>query len=261
MMVRMGITPQVGMNFEQMVASFMPKDRLQQKQDIADAFGITDANGVHDFLSFRTDAGDAIMRRAHRAAREAMKQVCPHLKVGLTLSLFDQQIESGGEEIACKEWEEDFGHYLSVLQGDDFLGVQNYTRKRINAQGDMGNPAGAELTQMGYEFYPESVSNVLRRVAKELPGKELIVTENGLTSLDDSRRVEFIKKATAGVAKCAADGIPVRGYMYWSLLDNFEWQKGYSMNFGLVGVDRTTQKRSPKESLYELGRIAKVSRQ
>jgi beta-glucosidase len=200
------------------------------------------------------------MLRAHEAARIAMKEVCPHLKVGLTLSLFDQQVEAGGEEAAQKEWEEDFAHYLPVLRRDDFIGVQNYTRKRINAEGDMGNPDGAELTQMGYEFYPEAISNVLRRVANELPGKELIVTENGLATTDDSRRVEYIKRATEGVALCAADGIPVKGYMYWSLLDNFEWQKGFSMNFGLIGVDRTTQKRAPKDSLYTLGDIAKANR-
>jgi beta-glucosidase len=121
----------------------------------------------------------------------------------------------------------------------------------------MGNPEGAETTQMGYEFYPESVSNVVRRVAKELPGKEIIVTENGIATLDDARRVEFIRKAVAGITKCAADGIPVSGYMYWTLMDNFEWQEGFSKNFGLIAVDRATQKRIPKESLYELGKIAK----
>ena len=72
-------------------------------------------------------------------------------------------------------------------------------------------------------------------------------------SADDTRREEFIKTALSGVNDCIADGIPVRGYLYWSLLDNFEWQKGYSMTFGLVAVDRTTQTRSPKPSLALLG--------
>ena len=55
-----------------------------------------------------------------------------------------------------------------------------------------------------------------------------------------------------------AEGLPVKGYLYWSLLDNFEWQKGYAMTFGLVGVDRKTQKRFPKESLYALGKLRQV---
>jgi beta-glucosidase len=55
------------------------------------------------------------------------------------------------------------------------------------------------------------------------------------------------------VANCIADGIPVKGYMYWSLLDNFEWQKGFSMTFGLIEVDRTTQQRTEKPSLTVLG--------
>ncbi len=81
----------------------------------------------------------------------------------------------------------------------------------------------------------------------------MYVTENGISISDDSRRVAFIEAATDGVARCMADGLPIKGYFYWSLLDNFEWQKGYSMTFGLIAVDRSTQKRSPKESLYFLG--------
>lgn len=261
MMLHMGIKLQVGMSFEDMITSFMSKDRLKQKQDIADAFNIADANGVHEFLSMRTEQGDDLMIRAHRAAYTAIKERCPHLKVGLTLSVYDIQVEDSGEEAAAIEWNEHFGHYISSLEQDDFVGIQNYTRKRMNAQGDMGNPDGVELTQMGYEFYPEAISNVVRRVAKELPGKEIIVTENGLSTLDDSRRVEFIRRATAGIAACAEDGIPVSGYIYWSLLDNFEWQEGFAKNFGLIGVDRTTQQRFPRESLYELGRIAAEARE
>ena len=80
------------------------------------------------------------------------------------------------------------------------------------------------------------------------------MTENGVAVSDDSRRVEFIRRALQGVENCIADGIPVKGYMYWSLMDNFEWQKGFSMTFGLIAVDRSTQERHPKESLSFLGR-------
>jgi len=65
--------------------------------------------------------------------------------------------------------------------------------------------------------------------------------------------VEFIRRALEGVRGCIADGIPIKGYCHWSLLDNFEWQKGFSMTFGLIAVDRATQRRIPKESLRFLG--------
>ncbi len=122
----------------------------------------------------------------------------------------------------------------------------------IGPDGVLPAPDDAELTQMNYEFYPQALENVIRKVADDFKG-ELMVTENGVATADDSRRVEFIRQALAGVKKCVDDGINVTGYMYWSLLDNFEWQKGYSMTFGLIEVDRSTQKRLPKESLHYLG--------
>ena len=107
---------------------------------------------------------------------------------------------------------------------------------------------------MGYEFYPEGLENVIRKVHEAFKG-EILVTENGVATDDDTRRVEFIKRAFEGVKECIADGIPVKAYMYWSLLDNFEWQSGYSMKFGLIGFDRKTMERTVKDSLYSLGRI------
>ena len=140
----------------------------------------------------------------------------------------------------------------AYIQGDDFLGVQNYTRALIGPEGSLPVPDGAETTQMGYEFYPDALAHVLRKVHEVFPG-ELIVTENGVATEDDARRVDFIDRALAGVQACIADGILVKGYCYWSLLDNFEWQKGYSMTFGLIAVDRKTQTRYPKPSLRFLG--------
>ena len=105
---------------------------------------------------------------------------------------------------------------------------------------------------MGYENYPEALEHIIRRVHSEL-GIPLIVTENGIVISDDSEREVFIEKALAGVQICISDGIPVKDYCYWSLLDNFEWQKGFSMTFGLIEVDRTTMGRYPKKSLSKLG--------
>ena len=240
-------TVQVGMNFEKMM-----ENMKFAAMENAQAFGTPQPQ---IFVSARTPEGDILVMRAHQAAKEAIKAIRPEIRVGLTLSLHDLQALPGGENFAETAWDEEFRHYLPYIQDDDFLGVQNYTRTQYGPQGQLPCPEGAELTQMDYEFYPEGLEHVIRRVREDFRG-DLIVTENGIAVSDDSRRVEFIRRALRGVENCLADGIPVKGYCYWSLMDNFEWQKGFSMTFGLVAVDRATQERMPKESLRVLGSYA-----
>jgi len=211
-----------------------------------------DPRNVHIFLSPRTERGDILVFEAHEKAREAMKTVCPHLKIGITLSLYNYQSIDGGEENALKSQTEDFLHYLPYLQKDDFFGLQNYSRKIYGTDGVLPLKEGTEVTQMGYEFYPEALEGVIRQVHEHLK-LPIYVTENGIATSDDGRRVEFIKRALAGVERCISDGIPVKGYMHWSLLDNFEWMLGYQMTFGLIAVDRSNQTRHPKDSLKYLG--------
>ena len=208
--------------------------------------------GVNTFLKPRKQEQEKIVMEAHRAAVDAIKAVSPHTKVGLTLSLFDYQPTADGKEIDAQLWYEDFGFYLPYFKDDDFLGVQNYSRKIVDSKGVREPADGASITQMGYEDYPAAIGNVVRRVAKDYHG-DIIVTENGIATDNDSRRCEFIKEAIAGVLAAKDDGIPVKGYCYWSLLDNFEWQAGFGKTFGLIAVDRKTQIRYPKESLAHLG--------
>ena len=238
---------QVGMNFEKMM-----ENMKFAAMENAQAFGTPQPQ---TFVSARTPAGDILVMRAHQAAREAIKARCPHIRVGLTLSLHDLQAQPGGEAFAEAAWEEEFRHYLPYIEGDDFLGVQNYTRTVYGPAGQLPASQGAELTQMEYEFYPQALAHVLRQVHRDFPG-DLIVTENGIATADDTRRVAFLQEALAGVQACLTDGLPIRGYFHWSLLDNFEWQKGFSMTFGLIAVDRATQKRTPKPSLAFLGSFA-----
>ena len=238
---------QVGINLKQMLEN----QKIAASENV-EVFGVEKLN---TFVSQRTPEGDLLIMRAHCAARDAMKEIRPELKIGLSLSLHDMQPLKGGEKHAKKEWYAEFGHYLPYIKDDDFLGVQNYTRTRFGLFGQIDPPKDAELTQMSYEFYPEAIGNVIRSVAKEFKG-DIIVTENGLASTDDSRRVEFIRRAVASVQDCIKDDIPVKGYCHWSLLDNFEWQKGFGMTFGLIAVDRKTQTRHPKESLAYLGSFA-----
>ena len=239
-------TVQVGMNFEKMMENM--------KYSAAENAGIFGTPQPQIFVSSRTPEGDALVFRAHQAAKTAIKTLYPNIQVGITLSVHDCQALPGGESFAEAAWEEEFRHYLPYIRDDDFLGVQNYTRTLYGPQGQLPAPEGAELTQMDYEFYPEALEHVIRKVHDDFKGN-LIVTENGVAISDDNRRVEFIRRALCGVENCVDDGIPVKGYCYWSLMDNFEWQKGFSMTFGLIAVDRTTLKRTPKKSLSVLGQF------
>ena len=238
---------QVGMNFQKMM-----ENMKYAAQENAAVFGTPQPQ---IFVSSRTPEGDALVCRAHQAAKAAIKAIHPEIQVGITLSLHDLQALPGGEAYAEKAWEEEFRHYLPFILGDDFLGVQNYTRTQYGPQGQLPAPEGAELTQMDYEFYPDALEHVIRKVRENFSG-DLIVTENGVATADDARRVAFIRRALQGVENCVADGIPVKGYCHWSLMDNFEWQKGYAMTFGLIAVDRATLARTPKESLRYLGGVA-----
>ena len=235
---------QVGINLEKMLAG--------QKEAAAENLKVFGVEKVENFTSMRTPEGDKIVCLAHQAARKAIRELCPHIQVGLTLSLHDIQALPGGEAAAAKEWDEEFTHYLPYIKDDDFLGVQNYTRSLTGPEGQVPAPEDAELPQMNYEFYPQALEHVIRKASADFPG-DLIVTENGIATGDDTRRIAFIEEALAGVQRCIRDGLPVRGYFHWSLMDNFEWQKGYSMTFGLIAVDRSTQTRHPKESLAYLG--------
>ena len=239
---------QVGMNFEKMM-----ENRKFAAAENEEIFGTPQPQV---FVSSRTPQGDDLVFRAHQAAKAAIKEICPHIRVGITLSMHDIQALPGGEKYAAEEWNQEFCHYLPYIEGDDFLGVQNYTRSIYGPEGQLPAPDGAEMTQMDYEFYPEALEHVIRKVHEDFKG-DLIVTENGIAVSDDERRVEFIRRALKGVENCVRDGIPVKGYCHWSLMDNFEWQKGFGMTFGLIAVDRKSQKRIPKESLAFLGSYAR----
>jgi len=111
---------------------------------------------------------------------------------------------------------------------------------------------------MGYEFWPEALEATIR-YASEHARVPIYVTENGIGTTDDGQRIAYVRRALTGVVQCLRDGIDVRGYYYWSLLDNFEWLFGYGPQFGLVAVDRATQRRKPKPSADYLGAIARAN--
>ena len=235
---------QIGLDLENMADN----QKLSEQENL-EVFGVRQAAV---FTSPRTSHGDEIVCRAHRKAVEILHSILPDTKVGLSLSLRDLHYTDGGKENADRDWQKDFLHYLPTIENDDFFGIQTYTRAVFTAQGEQDPSSDAQLTQMGYEYYPECTENVIRKVHESFRG-DLLITENGIATDDDSLRIQYIDTALKGVLKCRDEGIPVKGYMYWSFMDNWEWQSGYSMKFGLVSVDRTSQKHIPKPSLSFLG--------
>jgi beta-glucosidase len=195
--------------------------------------------------------------RAHRKAADAIRGAAPDVPVGLTLSMTDYHAVDGGESRRDQvRWAmEDM--FLDMTEGDDFLGVQTYTRERVGPDGHAGPEAGVPVLAMGYELWPQALEACLRRAWDYTDGDlPLLVTENGIGTDDDEQRIAYVSEALAGVLRCLADGLDIRGYTYWSLLDNFEWAYGYGPRFGLVDVDRTTFERQPKPSAQWLSAVA-----
>ena len=195
------------------------------------------------------------MLAAHARAYAAIKGVRTSLPVGISLAIQDEQAV-GANSLRDRKRQEIYAPWLEAAAGSDFVGVQTYTRARVGEKGDLGPEPGVEVTDMWYEFWPEALGETIRYAAAATH-KPVYVTENGHGGNDDTRRVEYIRRALVGVGKCLADGIDVRGYVYWSLLDNFEWNFGYRPHYGLVAVDRQTFKRTPKPSATYLGNIAR----
>jgi len=204
----------------------------------------------------RRRANDVLIA-AHRKAAEAIHAGPGRPAVGLTLGMFDCQAVAGAEAERDRYRRDMEDVFLEAARGDDFLGLQCYSRMRIGPHGILDPERDRRITQLGYEFWPEALEAALRYAWKVTDGVPLLVTENGIATDDDAERIEYVERALSGALACLDDGIDVRGYIYWSLLDNFEWILGYRPTFGLVAVDRVTQARTVKPSARWLGSIAR----
>jgi beta-glucosidase len=149
------------------------------------------------------------------------------------------------------------GDLATIAQPNDFLGVNYYTRNFSSC----GNPwdvasTGNTVTDMGWEVYPQGLTELLCRLHNDYQPKRLWVTENGAAfkdqlvngEVDDTQRLAYIRDHIAATHDAMAQGVPVGAYFAWSLMDNFEWASGYAKRFGLVHVDFETQKRTFKNS-------------
>ncbi len=201
------------------------------------------------------ETSEPVMLRAHAEAMAAMKAGPGDFPVGLTLSM--QDVQGIGENNQAEALIEAlYGPWIEVARQADFVGVQTYTRVLVGPEGRLPPPDDAEMTGAHYEFHPQALGGTIR-FAHERIGRPIYVTENGICTDDDTRRIAYLDAALAEVRRCLDDGIDLHSYICWSLLDNFEWTRGYGERFGLVHVDYETFERTPKPSAYHLGNIAK----
>ncbi len=177
--------------------------------------------------------------------------------VGMTLIGREHIAEDGGEERMRDERAAFEDQFLEAAEGDDWVGLQIYTSARFGPDGLVAVAPGKQTLAHGMERRPEALGAAVRRAAEVLPDTPLFVTENGIATADDADRIAFTDEALRGLSAAIADGADVRGYVHWSLLDNFEWMLGYAPTFGLVSVDRQTFARTPKPSLAWLGEVAR----
>ena len=195
------------------------------------------------------------MIRAHARARDILR-ARTGVKVGWTIAIQGLVAREGYEDMLAyyeRVWED---VYLEASRDDDWVGVQSYTSQLVGPDGLEGAPEGAELTQTGWAYRPDALEIALRRAWKVTGGVAMTVTENGIATRDDQRRIDYTTGALQGLARALTDGLDVRGYLHWTFLDNFEWVHGYDITFGLVAVDRTTFERTPKPSARWLGSVA-----
>lgn len=200
----------------------------------------------------------ANMVLAHKAGRAAIKAVRPDLPVGVSLAMFDDQA-AGTNSMRDAMRNKLYQPWLDSVRGDDYLGVQNYERKIWTETGSLPPPEGSDRTFSGGEVYAPSLAGAVR-YAHAATGIPIIVTEHGVGTADDAVRARLIPASLIELRKAMSDGVPVKGYFHWSLLDNFEWIFGYKPKFGLHSVDPVTFARKPKPSAKIYGTIARGNR-
>jgi len=149
------------------------------------------------------------------------------------------------------------GDMATIAQKLDFFGLNYYSRALVGAQGYVESVPGSEYTEMGWEVHPPALRRLLNRIHRDYDLPPVYITENGAAFKDevgpdggvkDERRLAYLREHFIQTRLAMRDGVDVRGYFVWSLLDNFEWGHGYTKRFGIVRVDYDTLARTIKDS-------------
>jgi beta-glucosidase len=187
------------------------------------------------------------MIRAHRAAYRSIKEIFPRARIGAAMHLSWFESAGGPMNDLLKYVMDHFANFYFLertIAWSDFIGMNHYFHNRIDH--GLNKNENKETTDFGWEIYPESMYQILKQLKKyRLP---IYITENGLADARDVWRSSFIARYLEQVRRAMDEGVDVRGYFYWSLLDNFEWDSGFWPRFGLVEVDYHTLKRKIRPS-------------
>lgn len=199
-----------------------------------------------NFLKFRKARKNLI--RAHILAFQKLKKVNPNFLVGPVCNL--SYFESAGglwnsllKLLGLRFW--NFYFLERVKKYSDFFGINYYFHNRVS--GGFNKNINECISDMGWELYPQGIENVVTETYSryKLP---IFITENGLADASDKKRGWFIEETFAALSRARKSGVDLRGYFHWSLLDNFEWDKGFWPRFGLFKVDFETFERTPRGS-------------
>jgi beta-glucosidase len=211
--------------------------------------------------------------RAHEAAYRALKRARPDAQVGVAhhVRVIEPERARRADQVAADVYRalfnDPFARAVCEARTHDFFGINYYSRDVVRfspRRADelflhRGVAEGAETSDLGWEIYPEGLGVVVREWAQR-SGLPVYVTENGIADAKDAKRAAFITAHLRELARAIADGVDVRGYFHWSLLDNFEWAEGYEARFGLAEVDFRTMERKLRPSAHVYARIARERR-
>ena len=196
---------------------------------------------------------------AHRRAVEAITSVLPATKVGMTLALQDLVPGQDGEQLHRRIFDDARLPFYDAAAKDDFIGVQPYLRMITGSNAYLPAAARVLTNRYGADASPNALSAVIREVHRHC-GANILISENGIDTEQDAIRAIHLKASVAELQSCVEAGIPVIGYIHWSLLDNFEWRSGYAPKFGLYTVDRKTFARRAKPSAAVYRAIVREAR-
>ncbi|MBI4692375.1 MAG: glycoside hydrolase family 1 protein [Candidatus Terrybacteria bacterium] len=190
--------------------------------------------------------------KAHCEAYKIIKKINPGAQVGIAKN----NIYFEGWLALFIDWWWNFYFLNQIRNFQDFIGLNYYFHNRIKGF-KFNQNENRETSDMGWEIYPKGIYHVLKDLKKY--NKPIYITENGLADAKDEKREKFIKEHLQWAHKAIQEGVDLRGYFYWSLLDNFEWDKGFWPRFGLVEIDYQTLERKIRPSALEYKKIIKTN--
>jgi len=197
------------------------------------------------------------LARAHRVAYDVLKNVITETKVGVASpniyfennpGLINKLLKLGADWWWNNHWLD------KIKDKQDFIGLNFYFHNLINF--GFSKNKNEKINDLGWELYPAGIYYVLMKLHQRYH-KPVYIMENGLADEADTQRAWYLKEILKNVNQAVTDGVDVRGYLHWSLIDNFEWAHGFGPKFGLFSVDRKTFIRSPRPSVKIYSEIAK----